>query len=659
MSQKKKKKAKQQKDKSVTKKKPMSIGFDKFHLLLGGIIFGLAFLLYANTLGHEYALDDNSVVTDSHIVRGGISNLGEIFTTRYREGSFGESSTMYRPMSIAMFAIEWTIAKDTPQISHFVNVLLYAMTCMLMFLTFRNILHRYSIWIPFLAMLLFAAHPLHTEIVANIKSRDEILVLFFSILALFNAWKYAEEGEQSKHLIYSCLSLVGALFSKENAVIFVALIPLTLYFFSKLSLKKIFVLFGIYLIPTIVYLLARISVLGSIFPEKISTNKIDNFLTAESASFIEQKATAMWVMGKYLLLLVYPNPLICDYNYNYIPITTLSNPLVFLSLLAHIGLLGFALMTLKTKKFLSYAILFYLINMFLYSNLLLVIGAGLGERFLYISSFGFCLAVAYFLAKYLGGGTELEENPKDMASMFTNKTPLLAVTGIILVLAAYQTITRNVDWFNSYSLYQSDIQKAPESARLNGYIGTEYLKLGKKTQDLAEQKEYYDKAVEVYSRAVEIHPEYTEAIGQLGLSYFRRGEFAEASKWYEKAIADPGCKGSIYSNYGYLFFNEALAKQRAGDQPNFEYMINKAKEMYEKALKREPNYSDGYMNMGSTYGVMGEHTLAAENLEKALEYAKEEQLSTIYGNLVNAYTYLGRTADAKRAQENQLKYKNN
>lgn len=97
MSQKKRKKNKQRKKKAASKKKPVSVGFDKFHLLLGGIIFGLAFLLYANTLGHEYALDDNSVITDSHIVRGGISNLGEIFTTRYREGAFGESSTMYRP----------------------------------------------------------------------------------------------------------------------------------------------------------------------------------------------------------------------------------------------------------------------------------------------------------------------------------------------------------------------------------------------------------------------------------------------------------------------------------------------------------------------------------------------------------------------------------
>lgn len=655
MSQKKRKKAKQQKkNKAVAKKKPMSIGFDKFHLLLGGIIFGLAFLLYANTLGHEYALDDNSVITDSHIVRGGISNLGEIFTTRYREGAFGESSTMYRPMSIAMFAAEWSIAKDTPQLSHFVNVLMYAMTCMLMFLTFRKILHRYSIWIPFLAMLFFAVHPLHTEIVANIKSRDEILVLFFSMLALLNAWKYAEEGSQTKHLLYSCLSLTAALFSKENAVNFVVLIPLTLYFFSRLPLNKIFTLFGIYLIPTIVYIGVRSAVIGKTVPKEVS--KIDNFLTAESASFIEQKATAMWVMGKYLLLLIFPNPLICDYNYNYIPITDLSNPAVFVSLLVYIGLLGFALMTLKTKKFLSYAILFYLVNMALYSNLVIVIGAGLGERFLYISSLGFCLAVAYFLAKYLGGGTTLEETPKDMASMFANKTPLLAVTGVVLVLAAYQTFSRNWDWFNSYTLYQADIEKAPESARLNGYVGTEYLKLGKKEKDSAKQKEYYDKAVEVYTRAVNIHPEYTEAIGQLGLSYFRRGESAEAAKWYEKAIADPGCKGSIYSNYGYLYFNDAVKKQQAGDQANFEYAINKAKEMYEEALRREPNYSDGYMNLGSTYGMMGQHALAAQNLEKALIYAKEDQLSTIYGNLVHAYNYLGRTVDAKRAQENQLKY---
>lgn len=656
MSQRKKNKKNKSEKKVVSTQQKSTSSINKFHLGLGAIIFVLAFLLYANTIGHEYALDDNSVIVDSHIVRGGASNVAEVFQTRYREGSFGESSTMYRPMSIAMFAIEWGISPNNPKLSHFVNVFMFAATCLLMFLTFKKILHKYSIWIPFLAMLIFAAHPIHTEIVANIKSRDEILVLFFGTLALHQIWKYATDKEQIKYLIFSCLALMGALFSKENAVNFVLIIPMTLYFFSKLPLNKIGIILLSYLVPTALFLLIRGRILGDVM--KKEAHKIDNFLAAEDATWLEQKATAVWVMGKYLALLVFPNPLICDYNFNYIPITNLSNPFVFVALIVHIGLLVYAFMNLGKKKFLSYAILFYLVNMALYSNLVLVIGAGLGERFLYISSFGFCLAVAYFLTKYLGGGTESTEDPKNFSAMLNNRTALVSITGLILALASYQTISRNFDWFNSYTLYKADIEKAPESARLNGYIGTEYLKLGKDEKDLTKQKEYYNKALEVYTRAVEIHPTYTEAIGQLGLSYFRLGNYGEASKWYDKAIEDPGCKGSIYSNYGWLYFNEALAKQRVGDEANFRFMINKAKEMYEESLKREPNFSDGYMNLGSTYGVMGNHVQATKNFEKALEYAKDSQKSGIYGNLAKAYKNQGKNEDARKAEENALRYRN-
>lgn len=658
MSQKKKKKKQTPVQKKVTKKKSTPFFQDKFMLALGGFIFAIAFLLYANTITHDYALDDNSVITDSHIVRGGAKNIGKVFTTRYRQGSFGNSSTMYRPMSIAMFAVEWNISKNNPSISHFVNVLMFAFTCLLLFLTFKEILGKYSIWIPFLAALLFAIHPVHTEIVANIKSRDEILVLFFGVIALNLLWKYIKEGEQTKHLLWSVLAMTAAMFSKENAVNMVALVPLSLFFFSKLELPKIAGVSVLYFIPVALYIMVRISVLGEMFPPGTEPDLIDNFLANSNASGMEQKATAMWVMGKYLCLLVFPYPLICDYNYNYIPITNFSNPLVFVSVLVHVGLLGYALWSMKSKKFLSYAILFYLGNMALYSNILKTIGAGLGERFLYISSFGFCLAVAYFLAKYLGGGTSREEGPNDLSSMLGNsRIPLLSIVGVIMILASYQTIMRNFDWKDSYTLYAADIEKAPESARLNGYIGTEYLKKGKDEADPKKKKEYFDNAVSVYTKAVSIYPNYTEALGQLGLSYFRKGNYAEAAKYYEKAISDPQCKGSIYSNYGWLYFNDGLTKQQQGNSQGFQLAMNKAKEMYLESLRREPNYADGYMNLGSTFGMLGDHASAVKNFETAIEFAKDEQKPGIYLNLSKAYANLGKNAEAQEAQRKASQYK--
>ncbi len=660
MSQRKKKKSTSKKPaKSGTKKnapkKKEFFTFTSLDYTLAGILFGLAFLVYANTIGHEYALDDNSVITDSHLVRGGVENLDAIFVTRYREGSFGESSTMYRPMSVAMFAIEWQISPDNPMLSHFVNVFLFAATCFILFLTFKEILGKYSIWIPFVAVGLFAVHPVHTEIVANIKSRDEILVFFFVAIALHFAWRYATKGEKTSDAVISSTSIAAAMFSKENAMNFVVIIPLTLYFFSQLPWQKILKLSIGYVVAALFYCSSRISVLGSMFVDK-EIDQIDNFLAHPDISFLEQKATAIWVLGKYLSLLVFPYPLICDYNYDYIPTTDLTNPMVFISLLGHLGLLGYAIYRFKNKDLLSYAILFYLLNMFLYSNLVFTIGAGLGERFLYISSFGFCLALAFIFAKYLGPGVEAKKF-KDIKTMFTGQGRLLYVLGMIIIMMGAQTFLRNKDWYNSYTLYSADIEKAPQSARLNGYMGTEYLKKGKDEKDEAQKQIYFDKAIEVYTRAVTIYDDYTEAKGQLGLSYFRKGNYAEASKWYESAIADPGCKGSIYSNYGWLYFNDALIKQQAGDKANFDVAIKKAKEMYDEAIRREPNYADGYMNLGSTLGMMGDHQGAVKNFEIALQYAKDEQKAGIYGNLAKAYEYTGNNQKAEEAKANAIRFK--
>ncbi len=643
------KKSKQQsKKKSIKKtkkgKSKATLVFNSFNFYIGLGIFLFTFLLYANTLGHEFALDDNSVLADSHIVRGGAGKVGEIFQTRYRQGTFGDASTTYRPVSIAMFATEWSISPDNPSIHHFFNVFFYAWSCLFLFLTFRNVLDKYSIWIPLIATLLFAVHPVHTEVVANIKGRDEIMTLFFGILALNLVWKYVRT-EDMKYWILGVLSYTGALFSKENAVNFVALIPLTLFFFSKWDLGKIGKVFLSFLVPTILFIAIRSSILGSTTGLKNTPHLIDNFLYG-APDFISQKATAMLVMGKYLLLLLVPYPLVCDYNYNYIPITSMADWKVILSILIHIGLFGYALKELKKKTFLSYAILFYFVCMALYCNLFIVIGAGMGERFLFLSSLGFCLGVAYLLSKYLGGGTDnIETN--DVGTLTQGKNLLMGIVAGVCLIYAYMTFDRNWDWYDSFSLYEADLPKAPESARLHGYMGTEFMKRGKDSKEEEEKQAYYDKAIEVYKKAVEIYPDYTEAKGQLGLGYFRKNDRATAAAYYEDAIKDSQCKGSIYSNYGTMHFLEYQRLAAEGKTAEAQQRLLVAKDLFEKGVAREANYSDGWMNLGSTYGTMNDHAKAIEHFKKALSFDPENkaQINFFIGT---AYKNLGNMAEANK-----------
>ena len=144
----------------------------------------LAFLLYANTLGFSYVLDDFSLIKENLLTQKGIAGLTEIFKSSYRSGYYLPDNDLYRPLSKAMFAIEWELAPNSPELSHWVNVLIYASIGFLLYRLLFSITNN-NTWLSLVIALLFITHPLHTEVVSNIKSRDELLrFLFFLLMSL-------------------------------------------------------------------------------------------------------------------------------------------------------------------------------------------------------------------------------------------------------------------------------------------------------------------------------------------------------------------------------------------------------------------------------------------------------------------------------------------
>jgi hypothetical protein len=119
---------------SSIKEKNVSTGKSRKNRLVLALIIGVfGFLLYSNTLSHGYVLDDFSAVKENNIVRQGIHAIPEIFKTSYRQGYLSVKDGLYRPLSLVTFAIEWNYFPDQPSVSHFINVVLYALTGMLLF----------------------------------------------------------------------------------------------------------------------------------------------------------------------------------------------------------------------------------------------------------------------------------------------------------------------------------------------------------------------------------------------------------------------------------------------------------------------------------------------------------------------------------------------
>ena len=176
----------------------------------------VSFLLYANTLGHGFVLDDYSLILENRITKMGTSAIPEIFQTGYRSGYFMKDDGLYRPLVKSMFATEWQWGGGSPVLFHWMNVLLYSLTGFVLYrMLFR--LTKGNVFVSFVASLLFICHPIHTEVVANIKSRDEILAFLFCVWSLDSFMNWAESSSKFSLLVSSCCFFL-ALLSKESAI---------------------------------------------------------------------------------------------------------------------------------------------------------------------------------------------------------------------------------------------------------------------------------------------------------------------------------------------------------------------------------------------------------------------------------------------------------
>ncbi|MFH2143615.1 MAG: tetratricopeptide repeat protein, partial [Bacteroidota bacterium] len=601
---------------------------NKHKIILAFIVAFTGFLIYSNTLSHGYVLDDYSVIKENWVVKKGTEGISTIMETSYRYGYWNKPGTLYRPLSLVMFAIEWQLSPDNPAPGHFINILFYALSGFLLFLLLTKILKNFNIIIPFIASLIFITHPIHTEVVANIKSRDEIMSVFFVILSMLFLWNHLSRPGIIKIVIALACFLLSIL-SKEGVITFIAIIPLTIYFFTEIKIRKNLMISSLFILPALIYLYLRKKVIGDI--GGVEAGIVDNLLMA-APDFQSKIATSFLILNKYLFKLFIPFPLTADYSYNQIPIVGFGSIKAIFALLVHVGLLVFAIIKIRKKTIISYAILFYLITMSIYSNLIITIGSSFGERFLYIGSIGFSLFIAFILVRLFKKKTEFSGFSK-LSVFFKTNISIIGISAIILIIYSFITINRNRDWESNLTLYSADVVKSPNSAHMRYYYGLSVMKdlaLNAKTEK--EKNEYLDIAINEFSAAAKIYSNYSDAYDQMGLAYFRKNDFTKALKNYNLAFEINPNRPISYNNVGIIYFQQG------------EY--EKALEVYLKAVELNPRYADAYMNLGSVYGTLGKFDLAIENFKKSIEY-----------NPYNAYChyYLGLTyqskGDEKNAQE--------
>ncbi|MDR2834670.1 MAG: tetratricopeptide repeat protein [Bacteroidales bacterium] len=626
------------------------------------IIFG--FIIYSNTLSNGYALDDKAVIWNNKFTQKGISGIKEILAYDSMAGMFGTDSNLeggrYRPFSLVTFALEIELfgkkmtdpsARDVfngcPFISHLFNILFFCCSLMILFKVlkklFKNFIPKYEfLSIPFIATLLFAVHPLHTEIVANIKGRDEILAFLFSFLALNAIINYIDKNKKWELITAFVYMFLGSM-AKETTITFLAIIPLCIYFFrDKINIKKyVFLVLPLFL-GIILYFVCRHLAIGNQMGIEVINLMNNPFY---GMTFFQKYATIIFTLLLYLKLMIFPHPLTWDYYPYHIEIYDFSNIWVIFSIIIHLALIVVAILGFKKKSIYSFCILFYAITLSITSNIFFNIGAFMNERFIFFSLLGLCILIAYLISE------------KFPLLIKNYKTVSLTLVSIILCLFSVKTFTRNFDWRNNITLFGHDVNISKNSAKGNCTYAGELYKLSEDAElakDTVLRNKYLFQAKPYYEKAIEIYPQYEEALVALGNTNYRIwGDYKTMFKYYIKTLEKNPLNRDVWSNsIGVLTQNlnepeyeKIIWKKYSEISDYYESFFqlgnlyfssvppqnDSAIYYYEKAKVRNFNNFDLLYCLGVSYGNISNFDKARENLLLALKIKQDAKTNQLIG----------------------------
>lgn len=562
-------------------------------ILLTAIV---SFMLYANTFKYEYTFDDDICTLKNEYVLKGWGGLGEIvkYGSVYGFTVARSNSGTYRPFTLFTFATEQQLfGKLTPQNSHIIGVLLYALAmavlCAFLLKAFRN----YPIIIPILIALLFATHPLHTEGVANVKSRDEVLSMLFLAATLNSLWNYLDTKKISS-LIFSLVYYFLATLSKENAVTFIAVIPLFIYVLRENDLKSALMQTLPFVGICLFYLFLRQIILEE--PNSGVGLLVNNVVWG--AKGMEKLSTELNIWLYYFKLMILPHPLSFDYSYSQFRVESWGNPTVWMCLLLHLALVAYGIYAVLKKQVTGLGILFYFITFSVVSNIIYPLACTAAERFLFTPLLGFCILMV------MGVYMLLQKFKVPQTSLI-----LGVIFGATCLVYSYLTIKRNPVWQNNFTLFESGTFTSPQSFRTHFNLAEMYRVKGETQKEEASLK----KAIESYNRSLEIYNQEANTYYNLGVCYLGVKDTVNSAKSFQQALKLNPKFGQAANNLGVFAF---LKKDYTTAKGYFEQAINGG----------TPDPLSALTNLGATYQNLNDPQNALKYYESALKYGKNNAL---------------------------------
>ena len=467
----------------------------------------LAALVYLNTIPASFTLDDLEIVERNPLTES-IGQLGRIFATDYWAAYEYADHGLYRPLTIATYALQRTLHGASPAPFHAVNVLLHALASGALALVVAQLFGNGRI--AFVTGALFAVHPVHTEAVAGIVGRAEILAFLGTATCLL-AYLRATVDPGAKVRLWAPLCVLGyavGTFSKEIGFLAPATILLTEAVLpSRRRLlrgdRRALAIFGALAVVAILFLWLRSRAIG------------DHGVSAALAGLttIERVSTAIRVGLEYLGLLLAPVRLSADYWVGDVPIArSLADPGPLAALAAFAGLAVLAGRFRRTHPELLWGLGFFALTLFPVSNLAFPIGVLKAERILYTPSAGFLvMAAAAIVALH------------DAARW---RTFAVAVLAIALVALSARTWLRNGVWRDPCTLARATVETSPGSPIFLTGVARCLMEEGS-----------LDEAREYLRRAFDSRPDFSTALLVSGILERKAGDLQASAQALERLLS--------------------------------------------------------------------------------------------------------------------------
>src|SRR3989338_1933161 len=544
----------------------------KFNYIAISLIVLVSLISYINIFKNEFVWDDHVFILENADIRS-FSNLPLFFSH--------DVDGLYRPLRSLYYTFIYSIGGKNEFLYHLSSLFFHIMISILVFFIIYEITNRKGI--ALITSMIFAAHPIHTERVANITASFDMLGILFMLLSFYLYIRFSKSGDK-KYFFFSLLFLLIAIFSSEEAVTLPLLIVLYEFCFNKKEFvdnaaikNNIIKNYAPYFIIVFFYIAARIIVVGF-------RGRVEEYL---AGNFFLTMLTMLKAYIYYIYLLIAPINLTLFHDIQ--PATSLFDLKVLISLLILASIIAF---TIKNRKnaVLFFSVFWFFITLIPFSNLL-PLQAFMAERYLYVPSLGFSLLSSYMFFSIFNYNFKNDKYKK------IKKNGMLIFIVALLAFYVFSTISRNNDWKDNMTLWGKTIETNPSNSRAHDNLGFTYERIGET-----------EKALQEFEIAIKLQPDNFRALANLGVAYAKFGFYNKSIIALEKSIEIRGYY-KTYDKLGLIY-----------DELNME---NEAIERFKKAIKLNLRYAKAHNDLATVYGKIGEFDLALEEFNEAVKIDKD------------------------------------